>query len=71
MMTMEKPAIKKLFIHLAWFLFLFVPPIAYSAFISWPGLKHVIATGYCPPAPTDIPAYPCTVGVTRESYILS
>ncbi|WP_204141843.1 hypothetical protein [Halomicronema sp. CCY15110] len=38
------------------------PPLLMS--LSWilPGAIAVIQTGSCPPAPPDIPAYPCSLG---------
>ena len=38
-----------------------VPCLASALLAGW-GLPGVIATGMCPAAPTDIPAYPCTPG---------
>lgn len=43
-----------------------VVPILVSLGTVLAGLPDVVQTGMCPPAPTDIPAYPCTPG----EYIL-
>jgi hypothetical protein len=41
---------------------MFVPPLLMSVAWIWPGAVTVIQTGTCPPAPPDIPAYPCSLG---------
>jgi hypothetical protein len=35
-------------------------PCLFSALAAGWGLPGVVATGLCPPAPLDIPAYPCS-----------
>lgn len=39
-----------------------LPPLLVEAAVIGPELAEVVATGMCPPAPTDIPAAPCTPG---------
>lgn len=36
-----------------------IPCVVSALTVVW-GLPAVLATGMCPPAPPDIPAYPCT-----------
>jgi len=47
---------------LAWLGVLLVPPVLINVWLLLPGVIQVNKTGICPPAPPDIPAYPCTVG---------
>ena len=53
-----KQLIKKLAF---WTTVLIIPPILISFSMMYKGLVKVIQTGMCPPAPTDIPAYACSV----------
>jgi hypothetical protein len=36
------------------------PPMAVSFILVGSGVPSVLQTGMCPPAPPDIPSYPCT-----------
>ena len=38
-----------------------IPPLVMSVAWLLPGAIAVIQTGTCPPAPPDIPAYPCSL----------
>jgi len=42
-----------------------VPSLVSLVAAGW-GLPEVVATGMCPPAPPDIPAYPCSA----QEYLL-
>ncbi|MEL6179801.1 MAG: hypothetical protein AAFS10_12655, partial [Myxococcota bacterium] len=38
-----------------------LPPLLPGVLLSAEEIMDVAQTGMCPPAPTDIPAYPCSV----------
>ena len=43
-----------------WLLVWLLPPLLSSVALVYPEWQAVRETGMCPPAPMDIPAYPCT-----------
>jgi hypothetical protein len=45
-----------------WLLWVFLPPLLINVAVLWDSAALVLETGQCPPAPPDIPAYPCTLG---------
>jgi hypothetical protein len=51
---------QKWLVIMAWMGLLLLPPLLINVWLLLPGALEVAQTGICPPAPPDIPEYPCT-----------